>query len=135
MLRKEGYGTIFESPITHEQCWVVGFAFVDDTDLVTIPNQQETARPYQQIITEMQATLNTWEGGIRASGGAIVPDKSHWYLIDFKWQNGCWSYATEAETPGDVSVKDSTGERRNLKRLDVKHAYPIFHSEQNQMTR
>ena len=28
MLRKEGYGAIFELPITHEQCWVVGFAFV-----------------------------------------------------------------------------------------------------------
>ena len=30
------------------------------------------------LIPEMQAALDHWEGGLRASGGALVPDKSHW---------------------------------------------------------
>jgi hypothetical protein len=34
---------------------------------------------------EMQAVMDTWEGRIRATGGALEPSKCHWYLIDFKW--------------------------------------------------
>jgi hypothetical protein len=44
----------------------------------------------------MQQALDLWEGGIRATGGAIVPEKSHWDLIDFKWQRGsAGRYVTE----------------------------------------
>jgi hypothetical protein len=25
--------------------------------------------------------MQHWEGGIRATGGASVPEKSHWYLV------------------------------------------------------
>ena len=90
MLRVEGYGAFFECPITKEKAEVVGFAFVDDTDLVTVPRQQHHKTHFQQILDEMQATVEEWEGGIMASGGAIVPNKSHWYLIDFHWDNGEW---------------------------------------------
>jgi hypothetical protein len=32
--------------------------------------------------------------GLQASGGAIVPEKAHRYLIDFIWQQGNWKYVT-----------------------------------------
>ena len=35
MLRKEGYGAFFEASISGEKLTFVGYAFVDDTDLVT----------------------------------------------------------------------------------------------------
>jgi hypothetical protein len=67
----------------------------------------------------MQASLDLWEGGIRATGGAIVPAKSHWYLIDFIWKLGDWRYATEAETPANLTVWDCDGRTQVLARLSV----------------
>ena len=58
----------------------MGYAFVDDTDLVMIPAEQVTP---QEVAHEMQEMLDIWEGGIRATGGAIIPEKLHWYLVDF----------------------------------------------------
>jgi hypothetical protein len=29
----------------------------------------------------MQADMDTWEGGLWATGGALEPEKSCWYLI------------------------------------------------------
>jgi hypothetical protein len=36
------------------------------------------------VITSMQDILDAWEGGLKVMGGAIVPEKTFWYLIDFK---------------------------------------------------
>jgi hypothetical protein len=47
----------------------------------------------------MQRALELLEGGIGAMGGAIVPEKSHWCLIDFTRQQDNWNYETEAEAP------------------------------------
>ena len=101
MLQDEGYGAFFKASISGAELSFVGYAFVDDTDLVTIPAQQAT---FQEIAQEMQDMVDTWEGGIRATGGAIVPEKSHWYLVDFKWQNDIWRYATVDETPAEIRL-------------------------------
>ena len=46
---------------------------------------------------------------IKATGGALVPDKSYWYLLDFEWKRGEWRYATEDETPAEIMVNDMDG--------------------------
>ncbi len=58
---------------------LTGFAFVDDTDLcVTHPSNN-----ILQVASHMQGSVTSWEGLLRATGGALVPDKCFWYLIDF----------------------------------------------------
>ena len=72
MVRAAGCGATFVSALS---CAVVSFAchaFVDDTDLVhTRAGDDHTG---SDLIPEMQAALDHWEGGLRASGGALVPD-------------------------------------------------------------
>jgi hypothetical protein len=70
----------------------------------------------------MQLALDFGEGGFRASGGAIVPDKSHWFLIDFKWQQGNWRYVTDIEAPAQLRVRDCDGNVAALERLSVSDA-------------
>jgi hypothetical protein len=81
MVRAAGYGAIFVSALS---CVIISFicyAFVNDTDLVhTHPGDDHQG---SGLIPEMQEAVNHWEGGLRASGGALVPSKSHWYLVDF----------------------------------------------------
>jgi hypothetical protein len=52
----------------------------------------------------MQQAIDHWEGGLKATGGALVPSKSYWYLIDFVWTGDAWRYATQDDIPGDISI-------------------------------
>jgi hypothetical protein len=67
--------------------------------------------------------VDHWEGGLKATGGALVPAKSYWYLIDFIWTGKEWKYATKEDIPGDISIRTVDGnDRVNLTRYDVDHA-------------
>ena len=71
----------------------------------------------------MQSSLNMWEGGLRASGGALVPEKSHWYLIKFCWDSeGCMRYATCNDEPATLSVRGPDGQTKSLTRLEPSEA-------------
>jgi hypothetical protein len=39
---------------------------------------------------EMQQAIDSWDGGLKAAGGALVPLESYWYLIDFLWTGERW---------------------------------------------
>lgn len=118
MLRAQGHGASFRSAISQDQTTLVGFSFVDDTDLVT-------SRPdilQQQVFHDCQNSLTAWEGGIRATGGAIEPQKSHWYLVDFNWKDGSPEYQPVSEISGILKVKDTQGVLRSLQLLEPWHA-------------
>ena len=119
LLHAEGYGAFFRASISGTELSFVGYAFVDDTDLVTIPAAHASSH---EVAQKMQDMLDLWEGGIRATGGAIVPEKSHWYLVNFKWKNDVWRYATTDETPAELYVRDSNGQRKKLERLSIGEA-------------
>jgi hypothetical protein len=122
MMRSAGYGFQHWTAISKQILNIVCFAFVDDADL---PHTSDTEATGEQIIEEMQDVLDTWEGGIKATGGALVPRKSYWYLIDFKCgSTGKWSYRKQAEVPGELTLPSLTedGERVTIERLDVTEA-------------
>ena len=81
-MRRRGYGVFLNTPGSQKQLQFVGYSFVDDCDLcVTHGNPLDQA----SIMEKIQSSVTYWEGFIRASGGAIVPEKLHWYLVDFEW--------------------------------------------------
>jgi hypothetical protein len=73
----------------------VGYSFVDDTDII---QSGQPGEPFQVLTMRMQAAMDTWEGGLRDTGGALEPEKSFWYLIRFYWKNGKWAYVTNKDT-------------------------------------
>jgi hypothetical protein len=113
-LRSEGYGVAFKTSISGDLIRFVGYAFVNDTDICQTGQDEFTTG--EEIATQMQGAMDAWEGGMRATGGAIVLEKSCWYLIDFIWTEGNWSYASEEESPASISVRDLTGQRKVLDR-------------------
>ena len=115
MLREMGYGCFFRMAISGEEMSFVGYAFVDDADLVVTCEGADDN--YEGVAQQMQRAIDEWEGGIRATGGAVEPTKTHWYLIDFRWKNGDWRYATPEETPAFLTVRNCKGERLPLERL------------------
>jgi hypothetical protein len=115
MLRIQGYGFFYLSCISEEDIHLVWYIFVDDTDIVQ--SDPEEQNPMATAV-RMQGSLDTWDGGIGAIGGASEPE-SFWYMLSFVWEHGCWRYATIDETPANVSVLDATGIRVTLERLEA----------------
>ena len=95
MMRKENYGAHFISPLSKEKTHFVGCSFVDDTDLVYSSFNSEDS--LEDLAPIMQQAINTWEGGLRATGGALVPEKSWIYPIKYVWNN-----------KGDATLEDIT---------------------------
>ena len=120
MLRSLGFGAHLKATISGARLEFVGFAFVDDADLVEIA--RSTVETVQDVAERMQGSLTAWEGGLRATGGAIVPEKSHWYLIDFVWTDGQWRYASMEETEAGLVVRDCDGNMKTIERLSVSDA-------------
>jgi len=89
LLRQEGYRAAFKAAIGGNQIWFIGYSFVDDMDLI------QTGLTINSMAVEtillMQVALDLWNNSLSATGGALVPDKSFWYSIDFKWKSRCWN--------------------------------------------
>ena len=90
-LRKHGHGVSFCSAISALTFRLCGFAFVDDSDLIADGDTADICH------SKMQATIKCWEGIIAATGGAMAPIKSWWYLVDFDWKNGRWKFKNGGE--------------------------------------
>jgi hypothetical protein len=98
-----------------------------DADLPHTSSHDTTG---EEILDQMQEVLDTWDGGIRATGGALVPRKSHWYLIEFKCgTTGKWSYRKQSEVPENLTLPSLTEEgERELLLKDSRLVKHVRHS-------
>ena len=120
MLKARGFGFKVTNVMSREHFSFVCYAFVDDTDLL---HSSDTDNGIEGLVEEMQAVVDTWEGGLRASGGALVPDKSYWYLLHFTFTNNRWRYDSIEDTTGRLTIRDVSGlSRVELDRLEVYEA-------------
>ena len=68
--------------------------------------------------------IDMWEGCLRATGGALVPNKSCWYAIDFKWENEEWIYLEKEEIDVNIWVQHEEREEKiKLKRMEFNAAF------------
>ena len=110
ILHKRGFAVEFCTSISKELFCLVGFAYVDDSDLI------QTGSDPVQVLNSMQELINSWSELMDVTGGAISVDKSWWYMIDYVWKRGKW-IAVDADNNMDLVATSSSGERISLKRL------------------
>ena len=82
MLKNTSNRGYFNEPIKNITHHIVGYAFVDDKDLITL-DMPEPNKAKWETFQELQESTDQWQGRLRASGGAIVPEKSFLYPIYF----------------------------------------------------
>jgi hypothetical protein len=122
VMRDSGFELNYITALSATSIVLAGFAFVDNTDLLHVAPHPST--PAETLIPQMQQVVDTWEGLLRATGGALRDDKSYWHLLDYKFQQGGWKYKTKTELPGDIDIKvvDARGSprpaRETLTRLE-----------------
>ena len=118
-LRNKGFGCEILCPLSHSFFKFVGYAFVDDTDII----QSTLHDSPQDTMAILQQAIDTWEKSLKLTCGAIVPEKTVWWLIHYKWEGSLWRYASIEECPGAIQVDDLGGTRKTLKRLEPHQAY------------
>jgi hypothetical protein len=116
MMKDEGFGFMYKTIIEGKDLHFVGYNFVDDTDII---QSGQPGEPFQVLATFMEAAMDTWEGGLRATGGALELEKSFWYLIRFSWKNGQLDYVSKEDIPASISVCNHLDDRVELERLEV----------------
>ena len=102
MVQEERYGLRLCSPLSNTKLHIAGMEFVDDTDTLqnskhpddtdTLQNSKHPDDTCTEVLRYAQGNVDHWEGAIRATGSALDPLKTHWFLIDFTWKNGQWAY-------------------------------------------
>ena len=119
ILRDRGFGTKFVSSLSNQRTQIVGFAFVDDTDLIQTATANEGIR---EVHEELQKSVDHWEGLIKATGGALSVDKCKWWAIDFEWTpGGAWKQTTTA--PLELTAIDHRGHRNPVQQLATNQAF------------
>jgi hypothetical protein len=113
---------MYKTSIEGKQLYFVGYSFIDDTDIIQSGQPGEPGEPYQVLATRMYAAMDTWEGGLRPTGGALERENSCWYLIRFCWKNGQWAYVSNEDTPTSISVRSHAGDRVELECVEVTEA-------------
>jgi hypothetical protein len=73
MMKDEGFGFMYKTNIEGKQLHFVGYSFVDDTGII---QSGQPGEPFQVLATRMQAAMDTWEGGLRATGRVLESEKS-----------------------------------------------------------
>ena len=110
MTVKAGHRVHLFSAVTLTLVSLVGFAFVDDSDLFCAGKTSTSIG--EEVAPEFQASLDRWSGGLRATEGSIELSKFFCYLIAFLWNGRCWKYHSVEDLPaGDFTTEDSSGER------------------------
>ena len=128
MLKTAGFGFNVRTVISGDSFSFVCYTFVDDSDVVHSLQDTNTTNDTEmgttKLVKDMQKVVDTWEGGLRASGGALVTAKSYWFLIHFIFERNRWRYARIDESPGNITIREITGNGRvELERLEVQEAW------------
>ena len=114
MLRAMDNGGHFLNAISQQTSHLVGYSYVDDTDLLQVDMRDRTIT-IGQTMAKMQDAISRWEGGLKVTGGAIVPNKSFVYPIGFNFDSqGKWSYKSHEEFDQQFVVQDENGDIQTL---------------------
>lgn len=119
MLRTAGNGGFFVESISKTVSHSVGYSFVDDTDLIQFDARNQKM-PEAEVFGKMQDAINRWEGGLKSTGGAIVPQKSFVYPVIFDFDAaGKWHYKPANEIDFDFTVQDHNDQIQTMEKLDA----------------
>jgi hypothetical protein len=97
-----GLGCFTTDPISLEEIHSAGALFVDDADLYTSDDRQPEPNKLinpAELWLQTQSNLDQWSDLLRASGGALKPEKCFcfWYSLDYKCNAGIWSYVNTSD--------------------------------------
>ena len=122
VMRELGYGVAFKCALSGEKLDLVGCMFVDDATYF----QTAVSDLGEDVIDRTQAAQSYLRGLLWATGGALNPTKSFWWMIDFEWKSGIWTFKKKAKLPGALNIRDKNGDLVSLQRYEHNEAQRVL---------
>ena len=130
-------GFQFTNPTRKSKYKSVGMGFVDDVTLgctETVQNREKGISKIdnitvstQNVTSQIQDTVQTWEKLLYVDGGKLELSKCYWILIVWKWINGVAHLADESEANADLHITQSESkERVTIRRISTTEAPKIL---------
>jgi len=105
MVHTHSHPTTITSAISCQQMTLIGFLYVDNTDLIYMA--LDTTTTSQEVVNHLQLHLSIWQHGLHASGGALAPAKCSWSMLDYYWHWCLWRISLDK--PSDLLVANESG--------------------------
>jgi len=119
ILVEEGFLATIICAISIHKCSIVGFSFVNDTDLcITVADNK-----LPTVLHRMQQSLQMWANLLQVMGGALVPEKCFWYFVKPEWQQNTakWTYA-DPDPSHRLHILDDEGNLEVIPQLKASEA-------------
>jgi len=114
IMRSEGFFALLVGAILGHSRKLAGFAFIDDTNLIVMDIEQNGVA----VTRKMQAAVAEWEALLSSTGGALVPEKCFWYMVNFEFHGSKWKYL-EGLKPMGLAVHNAAGQATSIPQLPV----------------
>ena len=102
--KRKSHRTTSTTPISKKEVSLIGFAFVDNADLVTTANNAYISR--LKVIQKMLTLMTERCGCFCATGGLVAPVKTRWFLVSFFLDGTDWEYRIKGSLTGDITLPD-----------------------------
>jgi hypothetical protein len=123
-MHDKGHANTIRSALSATTIIFAAFLFVDDTDLFHFAEHEETTP--MEVVQQMQDGVEQWQGALRASGGALKPEKCSWCLVGYRFKaNGCWEYHSQESLPAELRIHNPEGELVALTRLEPSESITV----------
>jgi hypothetical protein len=116
MLREQEFGAAFRLAISGRAINLVGYAFVDDSDIIQTAAIGDT--DIAAVFDKAQDGINTCIGGMKATGGQVRLDKCEYCKIAFEWKNDKWRYVKKHPTDRQLYIQESPTKRNTIYQFD-----------------
>jgi hypothetical protein len=107
-------GALLLDPITLEMIHTMGALFMDDTDLYM---WRDGVLDPGNLWRQTQVVLHQWSCLLKVTGGALKPENSFWYLLNYTCKDGEWTFAEMALCK--LFITNPDGPRSAIKQEDV----------------
>lgn len=119
ILKEQGFGIAFDSPISKETLDLSAIGYVDDMDYIQTEPRNHPMDS-ERLFQYTQDGLHMWDSLLRTTGGSLEIDdtKTDYVGIDFVQRSGIMSM-TEARFSRILCARDTSGTQQQLKRLKI----------------
>ena len=105
---QHGHIVEWSSAISGTVTLLIGFLFMDDTDLITMA--PSAAADPNTVVEMMQENISIWCKSLNHTGGTLHPGKCSWHMLACDWRpDGQWAHHTSVTLPGNIQVPDPNG--------------------------
>ena len=93
------------STILNKSLHLVCFAFIDSTSLIHTHHKSNDNR---SLTKGAQDALNHWQGGLWATGSALITNKSYWFYVNCNYNTNCEAkYNKIKDIPGKMYLNNN----------------------------